>query len=306
MSPIQNEICSQCYSPVPKGSLQCPSCGQKIKSSVTVQKDRDYSRLGFLQNIGSWGKILIILGIFILPAVLLYWAYTYFWDEASKTPFPETRAELIEKFFYALQHDMQNDLQGCYELIAGSKGAESIVVGDSRDQYIGHLNRIRDYLIKYIGENFLEKMKTLKNEQGDPYAVIFDDYIELTPVIVNVWTINEERNNYGLKDIMEFPFPNTLANSLGTSARNSMIDGIMGSSGTYKKPKWLIEVERYKETKQLDSRHELLLEIIETYGREPGVLAFFDNWIPKNERATHLQDIALHYSDSIQHPTPTP
>jgi hypothetical protein len=293
MTPIQSDICSQCYSPVPKGALQCPSCGQKIRQSATVQNDRNYSRLGFLQNIGTWGKILIYIGIFFLPAVLLYWGYTYYWSEASKTPYPETRSGLVDKFFYALQHDEQNDFQGCYELIAGSKGAESLVVGDSRDQYISHLRRIRNYLIKYNGENFLDKMTVLKNKQGDPYAVVFDNFIQLTPVMPRVRTLDEERKNYGMQNIIEFPFPNTLSNSLGISGRNDMINSIMSdSSSSQKKPEWLIMVEDYKETEQLDDRHEKLIEMIKKYGDEPGVQSFLANWIPQNERAKHLLLIA--------------
>lgn len=291
----QTELCSQCYSLVPKGSRQCPSCGQTIRQSTARPTDRNYSRLGMLQNIGSWGKVLLILAIFTLPAVFFYWAYTYFWREASNTPFPETRSELVEKFFYALQHDMPNDLQGCYELIAGSKGAQSFVVRDSREQYIDHLKRIRNYLIQYVGENFHDKMEIVTNENHYAGAVLFDDFIQLTPVIVSVWTLDEERNNYGMQDILEFPFPHPLRDSLGISARDDMLDRILSDVNP---PNQRVEIENYKTTEQLDDRHKLLLYIIETYGHEPEVQRFLAYWIPRNETAVHLVRIAAQWTES--------
>lgn len=303
MSPIQTELCSQCYSPVPRGSLQCPTCGQKMKSSAAGKPaaakkvDRDYSRLGFLQNVGSWGKLLLTGFALALPALIFWGAYSYFSNEASKTPFPETRFEVADKFFYALQNDMQNDLQGCYELLTGPKGAQSLIVGSSRDQYIRHLKRIRNYLVQYIGEDFYDKMQIRTNEHGHLRAVLFDEFIQVTPVIVSVWTRDEERDNYGMEDILEFPFPNPVSDTLGISARNEMIDSFMSDAGATEQ-KERIEIENYKNAKQLDDRHELLLDLIEIHGHEPDVREFLIHWIPENEKAKHLVRIVEEWEES--------
>jgi hypothetical protein len=236
-----------------------------------------------------------------IPTLLVFYGYKYFWTKTIESnPYPTAPQAAVQQFFTSLQQDAGSGFQGCYNLIHSSHKAQSAVVKSSRSEFADHFRRIHDYLVKYIGSDFLSKMKFA---EGSNSQVIFDDYITLNLEITPVKGIEDEYH-YAIRDMREFPFPSPLRDSMGITQRDNQMNRLMNDidnvGHAQSKQPWDILIQEYKKEKQLDVRHEMLLILIEKFGDKPSVQAFLRSWMPREEPALHLQDIARQSLESIQ------
>ena len=298
---MQNEICPNCDSVLPVGALQCPGCGRRVSFTAVPYDSGEYSRFHFLRKLGPVGKVIIVIAVAAVPTLLVFLGYNYFWTAAIESnPYPTTPQAAVQQFFSSLQQEANSDFQGCYNLIHSKHKSQAAVVKSNRTDFIDHFRRIRDYLIEYIGPDFLAKMKFV---EGSTSQVTFDDFITLTLVITPVKGIEDE-NHYAIQDIREFPFPSPLRDSMGITRRdnqmNDLMDDIDNMGHARSKQPWDILIRKYKNEKQLDVRHEMLLTLIYTFGDKSSVRNFLRVWIPREESAPHLRLIAQQFLESNQ------
>ena len=81
---------------------------------------------------------------------------------------------------------------------------------------------------------------------------------------------------------------------------NDLMDDIDNMGHARSKQPWDILIRKYKNEKQLDVRHEMLLTLIYTFGDKSSVRNFLRVWIPREESAPHLRLIAQQFLESNQ------
>ena len=302
---MKNTICPNCDSILPVGTFQCPGCGRRVGRTTQPADSGGYSRLQFLRELSVVGKVILVLAIAAIPTALVIYGYKYFWKQAVESnPYPTEPEAAVTQFFNALQHDMSSGFQDCYSLIHSKHKSQTAVVKSTRSDFSNHFRRIRDYLVEYVGPDFLSRMKFV---EGAVAQVTFDDSITLTLELAHVKGIEDEYH-YAILDMKEFPFPSPLRDSMGITRRdnqmNDLIDEINNMGHRQSKQEWDILIQYYKNEKQLDVRHNMLLEIIEKFGDQPAVQAFLRYWMQNQEPALHLRRIARRYLETSPPPEP--
>ena len=260
-------------------------------------------------------KVVLVLALLALPAYLVFWAFNAISRSAEEAnPYPTDPVETITQFFTALQNENERQspdtppYQSCYNLLAGQRKAATIIGTQDRSTYARHFERIRNYLVRYIGEDFLSYMEISRG--GTTYQVTFDNYITLTVELGTTRGL-DKKSHYNINEIRDFPID--IMPGLGVESRNRSINRAMDSIDELDMP--FIEIEdaadvidmrqgesprqylqrligSYSRAIQLDVRHDLLDYIVNNFPLSQIPPQFFHNIARDNEEAIHLREIA--------------
>ncbi len=242
------------------------------------------------ETISKFVKIIIGLTV---AAALGWWA----WMGLSKVfqgpphPHPANPAQAAENFFIALQ---QPDLQACYSALSQQRKTATGVGLNLRDDYYGHFQRIRRYLVQRAAPDFTVNM------QVDPSGrtVTFDNGITLT-LKFDTTRGNDNMNHYGIAEINEFPID--VAPSLGVEARNRAMDQFIESIETGRAENKTSSsreqalINAYDEYVQLDMRHVIIEQLIAEYGTSPETIKFMRKFVRDEKQPLHLRHIVAEH-----------
>jgi hypothetical protein len=264
-------------------------------------------------------KVVLVLTLLALPAYLVIRAFDAIYRSAEEAnPYPTDPVETITRFFTALQNEKERGpdtppYQSCYNLLAGQRKAATIIGSHDRESYARHFDRIRNYLVRRIGEDFLSYMEI--NRSGTTFQVTFDNYITLTVELGATGGL-DKKSHYNLKQIRDFPLD--IMPGLGVESRNRSVNRAMDSVDGLDMPFIEIEdaadvidmrqgesphqhlqrlIDSYHRAIQLDVRHDLLDYIVDNFPHAQIPPRFLQDIIRDSMEAIHLRDMAQQVFD---------
>ena len=264
------QVCPYCGTIMPESATVCRECGRPLRAAAVNSSARNAGG-----GSGMWaiagerlGPILKIVAVVAVLALLgwLVWRGIYATVCSSeRDPHPTSPVATAQEFFTALQ---QQDYQKCYSLLIPSRHMATGVGLQSRDTYFNHFDRIRRYLVKRVGDNFTTNMQVSGNGQ----VVTFAHGIELR-IKYGTNEGADSHLHYGIDDFLDFPID--VAPGLGLEAHNRMvnqfIDDLESGRQRHKKETNPVTalVDTFRNSRQLDTRHDLLEYLIQKYPDDP-------------------------------------
>jgi len=281
------KICPICGAIHSHPTHNCVECGHALSSSPPQPSSsrRGMGTLALPEFMRPLVKIGIIIAIVALIAGAIYFGATSLYDSIEDShPHPTDPAETSANFFYGLQ---DQDYQTSYRMLVSVRKTLTTLKKQQRQTYEDHFDRIREYLIKYVGPDFAENMEIDASGQ----TVHFAPQVDLTVTLEVSQSMFGEKNHYGIRQINEFPID--IAPSLGMEERSRhltrAIEGL-GDPGTEDYDD-LFEIVRdrtdesssqrlnrfllsFKYARQLDTRHGILEWIVKEFCDEPQTKIF--------------------------------
>lgn len=265
--------------------------------------------------IDSLKKIVLVLILLAIPSYLVFRVFKAITQTAEESnPYPTDPRETTAQFFRSLEDEYKKGPQGeaayhgCYNLLTGQRKAATIIGSNNREIYALHFDRIRNYLVKRIGEDFVSRMNIVGQ---DPYCrASFDDYITLTIELAATKGL-DNKSHYAIKQICDFPLD--VMPGLGLESYQRKVDQAIESIDSLDSEMAEVEdaadvikplpgetsgqhlqrlIDGYARARQLDVRHDLLDYMVENFPREQIPSKFLQDIARDEEQAVHLRKIA--------------
>jgi len=252
-------------------------------------------------------KVLLIAAAILIPTWLLYKGVYRLWFQATDLRLPESGPVAAQEFFTSLE---QENYQECYHLLNSERKAATTIGKQDRIIYFDHFNRIRKYLKKYAGDDFVAAMQV----SPDGATLDFPNDITLTLTFQNITNVAGKRY-YTIREVNEFPID--IAPGIGLEAHNrrtsqaieSMGDLPRESDENLENPHDILDprsrespdqrferlTRAFQNARQLDIRHLVLEMIIRENRNNPSLTSFLTTVARDESVPKHLRKLAQKY-----------
>jgi hypothetical protein len=258
-------------------------------------------------RLGGFTKLIIILAVIALPVAGLTYCFKAFYQAADEAnPHPTDPIKTATQFFTSLQNEAQQGYPDAYKLLTARTKAPVIIGLNSTEGMASHFDRVRNYLIKTVGDDFLSSMRVDPEAHGG--ITWFDNDKIAIRLEIHPTKSPGDDPRYGIKQVADFPH----LVAPGLESRNIALGEFMSEMEqpvfridvpedlqSVTTPPPLHEITRgYQEETMLDNKHALVEFMIYHYPQSQDFRNWLEHQMIPNELSPQLKRIAQKFLDT--------